>query len=210
MDWKQVAKVAGKGFLMFFEYFFKISAVLAGGLALGAGGSFGTKLGTGFSSLSPALRKLWQTPRNISETASIINDYNTMTAAAFNQQYGGEAVKGVLEYLNEGIVYIQAVNQNLYYQPLATVTAALIAFLAFYLLGRVLRFARQKGRGSFFTRLELKIGERVFRQRSYRRKPDVQQQPVSQSTRNDEPVTYSKPKKSNNYLQKYIKSHQRQ
>lgn len=162
MDWEEIGLAVGRGFLLLLEYCFKVSATVVAFIIMGTKGSFGSKLAAGFSSLSPALRSIFETPEKVSELTTIVRDYNTLTAAVFNERYGIQAINSVFDYLNEGILYFQAVYQNLINQPLATVCATAVAFFVLYLLARVLRFARQKGQGSFFTRLERRLGDRVF------------------------------------------------
>jgi hypothetical protein len=163
MDWERIGKAAGKALLLILEYFFKFAAFMVAGIVLSADGTFGAKLAAGFGSLSPVLRQLFETPGKVQEVAGVVHDYNTLTAAAFNEQYGAGAVHGVLSWLNEGVLYFQAVYQNLVRQPFTTLAATVLAFLVLYLLARVLRFARQKGQGSVITRVERRLGERVFR-----------------------------------------------
>ena len=162
IDWERTGRRAGRFFLFLLEYCFKFFATVVAGIILAADGSFSTKLATGFGSLSQVIRKVLGTPREIGNMATVINDYNTLTAADFNAKYGADAVNGVLSYLNEGIVYFQDVYYNLTSQPFSTIFAVGVAFSVLYLLARVLRFARQKGQGSVLVQLERKLGDRVF------------------------------------------------
>lgn len=207
MDWERAGRITGRFFLLFLEYCFKISALIVASITLAAKGSFGTKLAAGFTSLSPALRRIVEAPGKISETATIINDYNTLSAAVFSERYGGQAIDSVLIFLNEGILYFQAIYQNMVQQPLVTLIAAGIAFITLYLLGRILRFARQKGRGSYIHRIERKIGDRVFRSSGNIDRQMKQHQHVQQTRKKESPAS-SGQDKSSNYLKKYIKSHQ--
>lgn len=149
--------------LFVLEYLLKITAGVTSIVVLGAAGSFFGKLGTGFGSLSDVYRDMTAWPETLSYTGAVIDDYNTMTAANFNQQYGGQAVNSVMESLNEWVAYFQAVYGNLTQQPLATLAATVIAFLFFYLIARTVRFVRQRGRGSWIVRRERELGDRVFR-----------------------------------------------
>lgn len=144
------------------EYCFKLVAPLAAVISLAAPGSFLYKVMLGFRSLPDAIREIVWWFRNASEIGTIINDYNTMTAANFNQKYGAGAINYVMEYLNEAVAYLQQVYVNLAEQPVATVLAAATVFLLFYLLARIARFVRQRGQGSVVTRFERKMGDRVF------------------------------------------------
>lgn len=162
IDWERVAKVSGKLFLLFLEYCIKISAFAVTAVVLITNGSFGTKLGTGFASISSALRTAFSAPGKLVDTAYIINDYHTMTEAAFNARYGADAIDGVLSYFNGGITYLQEVSNTFAQQPFATFFAALISFGLLYFISLVIRFARQKGQGSYLNRMERKLGERIF------------------------------------------------
>lgn len=150
-------------FLFLLEYIFKFIAGVISIIVLGGQGSFLGKLGVGFGSLFEVLNRIFTWPGKLSYISSVVNDYNTLTASEFNQRYGGQAITRVMESLNEAVTYFQSVYQNLTQQPFATVFATLLAFFAFYFCARVLRFARQKGEGSYLVRKEREIGDRVFR-----------------------------------------------
>lgn len=162
INWERIGKIAGKCFLFFLEYCIKLSAFVVTAVVLAADGTFGTKLGKGFSSISPSLRSLFEAPGEITEAAATIHDYNTMSEAAFNVQYGADAMNGVLAYLDGGIVYVNTVMSNFGSQPFATFFAALISFWSLYMISLVLRFARQKGQGSYFNKLERKLSDRIY------------------------------------------------
>ncbi len=149
--------------LLVLEYVFKITAGIISIIVLAAPDSFFSKLGTGFSSFIQVYHKLASWPDKLSYISTVIEDYNTQTAAAFHQRYGGQAMDRVMEMLNEGVAFFQSVYRNLVDQPLATVSATLIAFLLFYICGRACRFIRQKGQGSYLIRKEREIGSRVFK-----------------------------------------------
>lgn len=162
INWERIGRIAGKSFLFFLEYCIKLSAFVVTAVVLSAKGSFGSKLGTGFSSISPSLRSLFEAPGEIVGVAATIHDYNTMTEAAFNVQYGASAIHNVLAYLDGGIVYVNTVMSNFGSQPFATFFAALISFWSLYMISLVLRFARQKGQGSYFNKLERKLSDRIY------------------------------------------------
>jgi hypothetical protein len=152
--------------LFLLEYIFKFTAGVLAVIVLGSQGSFFGKLGAGFGSLVDVIYQIMAWPDKLGYIGTVINDYNTLTAASFNQRYGGEAVNQVMTSLNEGVAYFQAVYQNLINQPVATIFAVLIAFCFFYFCGRACRFIRQRGRGSYLTRKEREFGERVFGSRN--------------------------------------------
>lgn len=151
--------------LFIIEYCFKIAAPLAAVIAMAAEGGFMTKVIEGFRSLPEAVREIIWWIKNIPEVGRIVDDYNTLTAATFNQKYGAGAVNYVMDYLNEGVSYLQQVYLNLSDQPISTVLAAVIVFLILYLLARGVRFVRQEGQGSFVTKFERRTGNRIFKKR---------------------------------------------
>lgn len=163
MGLQKSGRIVSTSLLFILEYGFKFLAGVGAAIVLAADGSFFGKLGAGLGSLFPALRQLLKVPENFRYIGTVIEDYNTMTAASFNQQYGGQAINHVLQELNEGVDYFQAVYQNLTTQPVATIFATVIAFSVLYLLGRASRFVRQKGQGSYIDRVERRLGDRVFR-----------------------------------------------
>ena len=144
------------------EYVCKIIAGFVAVLVLAAPGSFFAKIAAGFSSIVEAVRTLTNWPEQIQYFSALIDDYNTLTASEFHQRYGGDAINSFMGRLNESVSYLQNVYQNIVEQPVATIIAALLAFSVFYLAARVLRFIRQRGKGSYLTRKEREIGERVF------------------------------------------------
>lgn len=214
INWERIGKIAGKFFLVFLEYCIKLSAFVVTAVVLATNGSFGTKLGTGFSSISPSLRKLFEAPGEISEAASVIHEYNALGPAAFNEQYGVEAINSVMAYLDGGIVYLQTVMSNFGSQPFATFFAAILSFWSLYLISLVLRFARQKGQGSYFNKLERKLSDRIFETSRRLTQPQPEVKPEtrtefenrrSSSNSNSSPFKKSS-SKTNKYLQDYMKS----
>lgn len=155
--------LAAKPFLFLLEYIFKFAAGVVTVIVLGGQGSFWEKLGEGFGSILDVLYKIAAWPEKLSYIGTVIQDYNSLTASAFNQRYGGQAINRVMESLNEAVTYLQVVYQNLTHQPFATVIASLIAFFLFYFCARIFRFIRQRGKGSYLIRKEREIGDRVFR-----------------------------------------------
>jgi len=162
INWERIGKVAGKGFLFFLEYCIKLSAFVVTGVVLATNGSFGTKLGMGFTSISPTLRGFFEKAGEVSGIAAMIHDFNVMSTNAFNAKHGVNAVNDVFAYLDGGIVYFQTVMGNLANQPFSTFFAAFLSFGSLYMISLVLRFARQKGQGSYFNRLERKLSERIY------------------------------------------------
>ncbi|MGM0588012.1 MAG: hypothetical protein ACQETE_06350 [Bacteroidota bacterium] len=148
--------------LFVLEYLFKICSGVVAAIVLGARGSFFDKLGTGFGSLGNVIYKLLDWPERLEYFGAVINDYHTLTASRFHQQYGGQALDGLMDYLNEAVTYAQMVGQNLTQQPLGTLLATALAFLTFYFCARMCRFVRQRGTGSYLVRKEREWGARIF------------------------------------------------
>ncbi|MDZ7658705.1 hypothetical protein [Fodinibius sp.] len=167
MNVSRLLTLASKPILFLLEYLFKLAAGVIALIVLGAGGSFFSKVGTGFGSMGNVLRQIAEWPDRLTYISTVIQDYNTLTAATFNERYGGDALNRVMELLNEGVAYGEAVYQNLSRQPVATIIATLIVFLLFYISGRACRFYRQKGQGSFLTKKERELGKRVFDQQEH-------------------------------------------
>ena len=155
--------LAAYPFLFLLEYILKFTAGVTGVVVLGAPGSFFGKLGTGFTSITEVFYRITSWPDQAVYLGNVIRDYNSLTASTFNQKYGGDAINQLMEYLNGAVAYVQSVYENIVGQPFATVSATLLVFLFFYILGRILRFIRQRGRGSYIIRKEREIGDRIFR-----------------------------------------------
>jgi len=164
MNVSRLLTLAAKPILFMLEYLFKLTAGVIAMIVLGAGGSFFSKVSTGFGSIGNVLHQITAWPDRLTYISTVIQDYNTLTAATFNERYGGDALNRVMELLNEGVTYIQTVYQNLTRQPVETIVATLLVFLLFYIIGRACRFYRQKGQGSFLTKKERELGKRVFDQ----------------------------------------------
>jgi hypothetical protein len=173
VDWERLAVASGKLFLLILEYCIKLSAVVVTAVVMAAQGTFGVKLATGFSSISPALRKLFNAPSEISNTARLIHEFNSLPAAVFNEVYGHDAIAGLMAYLGGGVAYIQTVSANFASQPFATFFAATIAFFSLYLTSWVLRFYRQKGEGSWLNKMERKFSDYIFKKPELSPKPEI-------------------------------------
>jgi hypothetical protein len=177
IDWERLAVISGKGFLLILEYFVKLSALVVTAVVLSAGGTFGVKLGNGFSSLSAGLRNVFGTPSDISGLFSQLRQYNADAGSFIWEPGGYEAMNSIFGYLNGAVLYLDAVANNFSNQPFATFFAAVTAFVSLYVTARLLRFYRQQGQGSRLVLLEQKLGERIFR------KPvELQKRPVPKTT----------------------------
>lgn len=162
MSLNRLLILIAKLFFFLLEYLFKLSAGIVTVIVLGSRGSFIVKVGTGFGSLVNVYNQLLRWPDQLVYLGNVIHDYNTLTASAFNQRYGGQALNRTMESLNEGVLYGQSVYQNLANQPFATVFAAFIAFFVLYSIARIFRFIRQRGKGSYLVRKERELGKQIF------------------------------------------------
>lgn len=160
---KQAGQAFANGFLWILELVLKLTSSVAAAISLGSTGSFFEKVGNGFASLPRAVGELYRTVSGSGYIVDVINDYNSMTAAAFNQKYGGGAVNYVMAYLNEGVNYLLNVYENLSLEPASTLFAALLVFAVLYLSARGSRFVRQRGQGSFIDKMERRAGKKMFR-----------------------------------------------
>ena len=162
IDWEKILNASYHFLLTTTEWGFKVCAVVAGWLTLGATGSFGSKMETGFGSLSQGLRRMMELPARFGDIGWTAREYQQMGAAEFREAYGMAPVNELMTFLSGIFSYFGQISANLVNAPLTSLTATLLVFLSFYLLGRIIRFARQQGRGSFLTQLEQKLGDRVF------------------------------------------------
>lgn len=163
---KKAGRVTSNAFLWIFEIALKIAAPVSAAISLGSRGSFPEKIGAGFASLPETVRELIYTFGSSDYVVRVINDYNTLTAAAFNEKYGGGAINYVMQYLNEAVSYFQNVYENMSSEPVSTAIATLLVFLVLYLLSRSARFVRQRGQGSVIDKMERKAGDKIFRSES--------------------------------------------
>jgi len=162
MDLEKLGRLGYQLLLFVVEWGFKVCAIVAGWFALAATGSLGVRIGTGFTSISYGLRHLLEVPEKFQRMSYLISDYSHMGRDVFQQTYGVEAIDRFMGSLNEAVQFLQRINTNLYRHPLPTIAATIVVFFIFYLLARIIRFARQKGRGSWLNRMEIRIGNRVF------------------------------------------------
>ncbi|NGP75695.1 hypothetical protein G3570_03570 [Balneolaceae bacterium YR4-1] len=159
---KKTGRAGSSLLLWIMEMGFKILAPIAAAISLGDQGGFLSKIGSGLGSLPEKIRELLRTLNNTDYVTGIINDYNSLTASAFNEKYGGDAINNVMQYLNEGVTYLQNVYQNITAEPVSTVLAALLVFMLLYLFSRLMRFIRQRGQGSVIDKMERRAGEKIF------------------------------------------------
>lgn len=162
MDWERVGKIGYQFALTVIEWGFKLCAFVAGWLALGASGSFGQKLWVGFGSLSDCLRQLFAFPATFNEISWVAREYHQIGGAEFQEIYGLTPIDQFVNTLSGVFIFFHQVSINLSEAPFLTIIAGFLVFSTFYLLSRIIRFARQKGRGSWLCRFEQRLGDRVF------------------------------------------------
>ena len=162
MDWAQIGKICYQFTLSLIEWGLKICAFVAGLLTLGAQGPFGVKIGTGFSSLSSSLRQLFEAPVTFKEISWAAREYHQAGHAEFQEAYGLAPIDQLVASLNGFFGFFNQISTNLSQDPFVSIAATLLVFLSFYLLARILRFARQRGRSSWLCRMEQRLGDRVF------------------------------------------------
>lgn len=179
IDWERLAVLTGKGVLLVLEYMVKLSAFVVTAIVITTSGTFGGKLGTGFSSLSAGLRNVFGVPGDLANLLSELRTYRADAASFIWEPGGYEALNSILSYLNGSILYLDAVGANFSNQPFTTFFAAVMGFVSLYLTARLLRFYRQNGQGSRLVNLEQKLGERVFRKPAEFQKPPA---PISSAT----------------------------
>lgn len=173
MNWEKVGKISYQFGLSLIEWGFKLCALVAGMLSLATQGSFGKKLAAGFGSLSDGLRQLFVIPSTFKEISWATREYHRLGHAEFQSTYGMASLDQLIGSLNSFFTFFHQISVNLSQNPLISIMAALLVFIAFYLLGRVIRFARQRGRGSYLCRLEQRLGDRVFNREASRIKERV-------------------------------------
>ncbi len=162
MDWAQIGKISYQFLLSVIEWGLKICAFVAGLLALGAKGSFGVKFATGYGALSSTLRQLFEIPVTFKEISWAAREYQQVGRAEFQEVYGLAPIDQLVASLNGFFGFFNQISTNLSQETFISLAVTLLVFLSFYLLARVLRFARQRGRGSWFCRMEQRLGDRVF------------------------------------------------
>lgn len=165
MNWEKVGKASYQFSLSVIEWGFKLCALVAGMLALAANGSFGNKVGTAFGSLPEGLRQLFTFPSAFNKMSWTAREYHQMGEGRFREAYGMMPVDQLIGSLSGYFSFFHEISVSLSRAPLMSVTAALMAFLSFYVLGRIIRFARQRGQGSYLCRLEQQLGDQVFNRR---------------------------------------------
>ncbi len=167
-------RLIANAILFVVSFCLKLAAPLAAFISMAAPGNFINKVLEGFQSLPEAIREIIWWIKKIPQIGTIIEDYNTLTAASFNQKYGSGSLDYVMNYLNEGVDYLQKAVNNLTEQPVATILAAVLVFMVFYLLARTARFVRQEGQGSVVTKFERRAGGRIFKNNENRWRNDNQ------------------------------------
>ena len=163
MNWEYIGIKTGRFFLALLEYTFKGLALLAAGISLGTVSGFEQKFSAGFTSLTSGIRNAFEVPSELIYQASVINDYNSMSASFSTEAYNTANVDTVFAYFGGVLDYFSRVGESLSSHFFASISAAVLLFGIFYLLAWVLRFARQKGQGTWKVQLERRLAEKVFK-----------------------------------------------
>lgn len=162
MNWERVGKISYQFVLILIEWGLKLCAIVAAVMALGSKGSFGTKLSSGFGSLSYGLRNLFDAPAKFNEISWAARKYHEMGYVEFQESYGMAPIDQLTSSLNSFFVFGHQIMNNLSQSPLVSIIASFLVFVSFYLSSRIIRFARQKGRSSLLCRFEQKLGDQIF------------------------------------------------
>lgn len=162
MTWEQAGKMAYQAGLALVEWGLKICALVAGMMTLATKGSLGMRITAGFGSLSHGLRRLFDAPELIGRISWTAREYNRIGRTRFQEAYGLAPVDRLMAAVNDFCSFTHQMSRNLFQHPLISLVAVLLVFGSYYLLGRVIQFARQRGRQSWLCRLEQRLGDRVF------------------------------------------------
>ena len=141
------------------EYILKVASIPAGIIAAGSEGS----------ALSKALHggaKVWTTPVdviiNFRKLVEISHDYSVLTAREFTNKYGAEMGTYVVGILDGFIEWGSRFSHNVNNEPIETTLAVVVITGLLYAGGRAMKFIRQKGQGSYLTRVERKLGHQYW------------------------------------------------
>jgi hypothetical protein len=162
MKWERIGKISYQFVLILIEWGFKLCAIVAAGMALSSKGSFGTKLSAGFGSLSYGLRQLVEAPAEFNEISWAARKYREIGHAEFQESYGMAPIDQLVSSLNSFFVFVYQISSNLSQSPFVSIIAAVLVFISFYFLSRIIRFTRQKGQGSLLYRFEQRLGDQIF------------------------------------------------
>lgn len=162
MNWEKIGKISYQIALIVIEWGFKLCAFVATGMALSTKGPLGTKISSGFGSLSHGLRQLIEAPAEFKEISWAARKYHQVGHAEFQESYGLAPIDQLVSSLTNFFVFVDQIAGNFSQNPLVSIIAAIVVFVSLYLLAWVIRFARQKGQGSLLYRFEKRLGDRIF------------------------------------------------
>lgn len=165
MSWENIGKLSYQFALSIIEWGFKICALIAATLALATNGSFGNKIAKGFGSLPEGIREIFAFSSSFWEMSWVAREYHQIGGAEFQQAYGMAPLNQLITSLSGYFTFFHTIFSNLSESPFISIVAALIVFFCFYILARIIRFARQRGKGSYLNRMEQQLGDRVFNRR---------------------------------------------
>lgn len=147
-------------FLLLFllEWILKFASFPAILVALGTAGSFSDKLFAGLLKPIPVtINFLWNIPENL----RTLSDYFNLTAAEFSSKYGSRFSEFVGDWMTQVGEYLKNMGEPSIF---ISVLAATCVFCILFSLGHLMRFARQKGRGSWIHRnVELPLGRKIWK-----------------------------------------------
>ncbi len=124
--------------------------VAAAGAVIGNGKGYAGKLGDGLESLTE-IRNLVPAVVKAGEAARA---YDSLPARQFVERYGPD-FQNMMNSMGNAV-------DNITKQPIDTAAAALTFMAAAYVIGRAIGFWQHKGQGGVMTRLERKLGNRMW------------------------------------------------
>lgn len=149
------------------EYILKVASIPAGLIAAGSAGSAISKAVNGGS-------KVWTTPidavSNFSMLVEISTDYSVLTAKEFTSKYGTEIGNYFVKNLHGVIEWGTQLSHNVNNEPVETIIAVVVITGLLYAGGRVFRFVRQKGQGSYLIKMERKLGQKYWPETKFEEK----------------------------------------
>ena len=156
-----VKEIIRQGILMPVEYASKVSSLPAGILALGSKGNFLEKMMSGAS-------KVVTVPMEAVSRASFLLDMKAdelnpdVTKIDFLKKYGGGTVDYVGQMGQDVVAYFNQALTNYQDQPIETIAAGVGITGLLYGVGRLAKFWRQKGQGSWLDKKERGWGNKIW------------------------------------------------
>ena len=151
-------KVLRNGGLGVAEHAGKAASIPGGVIAAGSEGNIAEKVSEGYQKIATSIPDAFSKAKYFTEAAY---DFTNSTASEFTNKYGGE----VFNALQEGFGNFGEYVENFADQPIESVAAGAIAGASMYAMGRLAKFARQKGKGSWLDNLERKAGDKIWNEK---------------------------------------------